>query len=210
MWEWEKSKHPHLLKTADMGHLPNFKALVIFRKSVAGISEASLQRFLARARRAAGLAGRIHVLVTGNHEIRELNRRFRQQNEATDVLSFPAAPPSQGRGQFAGDIAISAQMAAENANALGHSIAEEIRILALHGVLHLAGYDHESDQGRMARKERQLRRALKLCDGLIERTGGAARRARVAAGAQPFRATEGGKVSETFSSKGKTPVRQAR
>ena len=95
------------------------------------------------------------------------NRRFRRKNAATDVLSFPAA--FDGPSGFAGDVAISASIASQNARALGHSPAEEIKILALHGILHLRGYDHERDQGRMARREKQLRAKLHLPLGLIER-----------------------------------------
>ncbi len=73
---------------------------------------------------------------------------------------------------FAGDIAISAEIAAQNAKRLGHSIAEEIQILALHGILHLAGFDHERDNGRMAGIEANLRAVLGLPVGLIERNLG--------------------------------------
>ena len=72
---------------------------------------------------------------------------------------------------MAGDIAISADIATQNARQLGHAPALEIKILALHGVLHLAGYDHETDHGEMARKEISLRKALGLPSGLIERNG---------------------------------------
>ena len=137
--------------------------MVIFRKRVAGASETSLARFLVKARRAAGLRGRVNVLVTGNRELQDLNRRFRGKDQPTDVLSFAAADGAEG------DIAISADIAAHNARALGHSPAEELKILTLHGVLHLAGYDHESDSGRMAGKEHRLRRELGLPNGLIER-----------------------------------------
>jgi probable rRNA maturation factor len=102
--------------------------------------------------------------------MRELNRRFRAKDKPTDVLSFPAADvPGCG---IAGDIAISAQIASENARSLGHKAATELKILVLHGLLHLAGFNHETDNGKMARKERKLRRELKLPDGLIERTVG--------------------------------------
>jgi probable rRNA maturation factor len=107
------------------------------------------------------------VLVTGNREIRALNARFRKQQHATDVLSFP---PPVSSTTFAGDIAISLDIAARNAGALGHSIADELRILMLHGILHLAGYDHEGDQGEMAGRERTLRRKLALPAALIERS----------------------------------------
>ena len=141
--------------------------MVILRKSVANLSEAGLTRFVTRACRAAGLRGVVNVLVTGSRELRSLNRRFRGKDRPTDVLSFP---PMAGLADgIAGDIAISAEIAARNARALGHSSEQEIKILALHGVLHLAGYDHESDEGEMARKERRLRQSLGLPAGLIER-----------------------------------------
>ena len=143
--------------------------MVIFRKPVQGLTEAALARFLSRARRAARVQGRIHVAVTNSRELRRLNHRFRGQNKPTDVLSFP---PALGLAEdFAGDVAISAEIAAQNARRLRHSVAEEIKILALHGLLHLAGYDHEQDRGRMARKEQALRKSLGLPVGLIERNG---------------------------------------
>ena len=109
------------------------------------------------------------MLVTSSRELQGLNHRFRGKNKPTDVLSFPAIPGLM-RG-FAGDIAISAEMAARNARQLGHTAAEEIRILTLHAVLHLAGYDHELDGGEMEREEARLRKALGLPVGLIERNG---------------------------------------
>ena len=116
-----------------------------------------------------GLRGAVSVLVTSNRELQGLNRRFRGKNKPTDVLSFPAMPGLM-RG-FAGDVAISSEIAALNARRLGHTAAEEIRILALHAVLHLAGYDHELDDGEMERKETRLRKTLGLPVGLIERRG---------------------------------------
>lgn len=147
--------------------------VVILQKKVAGVSERGLERFVLRARRAAGLRGRVNVLVTGSAAVRLLNREFRSQNKTTDVLSFPAGLPSAGsrKAALAGEIAISADIAVQNAVRLGHSAAEEIKILALHGMLHLAGFDHERDNGEMARKEEKLRRALKLPVALIERAG---------------------------------------
>ncbi len=141
--------------------------LVIIQERVAGLSEAALAKFVARARRAAGLRGSVSVLVTSSRELQGLNRRFRGKNKPTDVLSFPAMPGLM-RG-FAGDVAISAQIAARNARRLGHTTADEIRILILHAVLHLAGYDHEQDHGQMERKEQGLRKSLGLPVGLIER-----------------------------------------
>jgi probable rRNA maturation factor len=133
------------------------------------LSEASLARFVSRAKRAIRVAGVVNVMVTSSGELRRLNRRFRGKDKPTDVLSFPAI---HGRSNgLAGDIAISADIANQNARRLGHTAANEIKILALHGVLHLAGYDHETDHGEMAIKEARLRRALALPVGLIERNG---------------------------------------
>ena len=141
--------------------------MVIFQKRVADLTELALRRFVARARRAAGLKGVVNVLLTSSAEMKSLNRRFRGKDQPTDVLSFPTEPGAQE--QFVGEIAISAEMAAQNARALGHSPAAEVKILVLHGVLHLRGYDHECDNGRMARREKQLRAKLRLPLGLIER-----------------------------------------
>lgn len=114
----------------------------------------------------------VHVLVTSGSALRSLNRQFRGKNKTTDVLSFPASSRARSRnhGAPAGDIAISADMAVQNALRLGHSPAAEVKILALHGILHLAGYDHERDNGQMARTEASLRRQLGLPTALIERT----------------------------------------
>ena len=139
---------------------------MILRKRVTGLSEPVLSRFVTRASRAVHLRGALNVLVTSSRELRALNRRFRKKDKTTDVLSFP---PMFDEG-FAGDIAISADIAARNAKQLAHSAADEVKILVLHGVLHLAGYDHEKDDGEMDRVERRLRKTLALPLGLIERT----------------------------------------
>ncbi len=139
--------------------------LVIVHSKVQGVSARALGQFAARAQRAAGVRGEVDVLVTSSAELRRLNRRFRGKNAATDVLSFPSADGT------AGDIAIAAEVGVRNALRLGHSAAHELKILILHGLLHLAGYDHETDGGKMARKEARLRRALGLPVALIERTG---------------------------------------
>lgn len=116
--------------------------------------------------------------------MRALNRRFRGKDKATDVLSFPA--PAELASQAGGDIAISADIALRNASILGHTPMHELKVLVLHGVLHLAGYDHEQDAGAMARKEERLRLQFGLQDGLIARAGrvarAAARSAKPAAG----------------------------
>jgi probable rRNA maturation factor len=144
--------------------------LIIFRKKIAGLGKSTLERFVLRARRAARLPGIANVLVTNSRELRAFNKRFRGIDKATDVLTFPALPIGRRQtDRAAGDVAISADIARENARRLGHSFAEEIKILALHGILHLAGFDHEEDKGEMAREEIRLRRRLKLKVGLIER-----------------------------------------
>lgn len=145
--------------------------MIILQAKMAGLTKAGLEKFLARARRAAGLAGDVNVLVTSNAKIRSLNHRFRGKDKATDVLSFPVLPASfyGETAHFAGDIAISAEIAAANAAQFGHTVNEEVKILILHGILHLAGFDHERDNGTMARKEAQLRQVLKLPSALIER-----------------------------------------
>jgi probable rRNA maturation factor len=166
--------------------------LVIFRRRVAGLTEAALSRFVTKASRAAKLKGAVDVLVTGNRELRLLNNRFLGKDKATDVLSFPAEPTPDSR--YAGEIAISAEIASENARRLGHDITQEIKILALHGILHLAGYDHERDKGEMARKELRLRTKLNLPSGLIERSpeAGAAGKPRDRSRGKPSRATTAG------------------
>jgi probable rRNA maturation factor len=139
--------------------------MVILKKKVGDISQASLARFTTRARKAAKLHGNVNVLVTSNEELRDLNRRFRKKDKPTDVLSFPS-----GIDGFEGDIAISVEIARKNGESLGHGLAMELKILILHGVLHLAGYDHETDDGKMARTEMRLREQLGLNQGLIERS----------------------------------------
>jgi probable rRNA maturation factor len=103
----------------------------------------------------------ITCLITDDRELRRLNRQFRGKDYATDVLSFPS-----GDG---GEIAISLDRAAAQAEEHGHSLANEVRILMLHGVLHLSGLDHETDSGEMAREEMRWRKKFGLPCGLIER-----------------------------------------
>ncbi len=142
--------------------------MVIFQKRVPDLTDLALDRFVTRARQAAGVKGLVNVLLTTSAEMKSLNRRFRKKDKATDVLSFPAELDQQKK--VAGEIAISAEIATQNAHALGHSPAEEVKILILHGILHLCGYDHECDNGEMARREKGLRAKLHLPVGLIERT----------------------------------------
>ena len=129
--------------------------------------------------------GSVTIAVVSDARVRALNRDYRKKDQNTDVLSFPAAdPPSGGHnhrargaglvepaGAFLGDVVIAAGVARRQAREAGHSLQTELRILALHGLLHLLGYDHEHDDGRMARLERRLRHKGGLREGLIERAG---------------------------------------
>lgn len=126
----------------------------------------TLERFLNEACAAVRLRGEVSVLLTNDKTIQDLNRRFRKKNKPTDVLSFPAADLAAG---IAGDLAISLETAARQAESFGHSLREEVKILILHGALHLAGYDHEADDGQMARREATLRKRFRLPLGLIQR-----------------------------------------
>lgn len=127
-----------------------------------GVSHAGLERFARRAQKLAGVKGEVAVLVTSSRKVQALNRRFRRKDKPTDVLSFP--------GTQGGDIAICAEIARRNAVRLGHSVSDELRVLVLHGILHLAGYDHEADSGQMAALEARLRSRLELPVGLIQRS----------------------------------------
>lgn len=118
----------------------------------------------------ARVRGVVSVAVVEDAEIRRLNRRFAGRNEATDVLSFPASGP-RGGVPVLGDIVIAAGVARLQAAEAGHPLAEEFKVLALHGLLHLLGYNHHGDGGRMARVEARLRRKGGLRQGLIQRAG---------------------------------------
>jgi len=133
------------------------------------LSKSALTRFLNRARAAVGLAGEVEVLLTSDAELKRLNKAFRGKNNATDILSFPTPP--EIADEHAGDLAISLETAARQAAEHGHTLVDELKILLLHGLLHLDGEDHEIDAGEMAGRELELRLRLKLKSTLIERAG---------------------------------------
>jgi probable rRNA maturation factor len=123
-------------------------------------------------RRAAPARARGHVTVAliTDQRMRQLNATYRKTDKATDVLSFPALGPALAPGPDLGDLAIALGVAKRQAHEYGHDLATEVRILALHGLLHLLGYDHEADQGQMRRLEERLRQRARLPVGLIART----------------------------------------
>ena len=133
-------------------------------------SARALSRFLGEAQSAVRLTGQVCVLLTTDRNIRRLNRQFRGKDKATDVLSFPAEALVQKKERLAGDLAISVPTALRQAREQEHALAVELKVLILHGLLHLAGFDHERDSGEMARRERKLRGNLGLPQGLIERS----------------------------------------
>ena len=117
-----------------------------------------MRDFLAELEKRVARGRTITCLITTDGELRRLNRQFRGKRYATDVLSFPPD-----------EMAISLDRAAAQAKELGHSLDEELRILMLHGALHLSGLDHETDSGEMRRAETRWRKRLGLPAGLIER-----------------------------------------
>ncbi len=138
----------------------------------------ALPRWLTRVAPASA-RGVVCVAVVSDAVVRRLNRVYRRKDASTDVLSFPASgagiQPGQSRGRrgpalpHLGDIVIAKGVAMRQAKARGHAETTELKVLALHGLLHLLGYDHERDNGEMARVERRLRRKGHLSAGLIER-----------------------------------------
>ena len=115
-----------------------------------------LRRVLEGAARSLGVSGEVALVLTRDPAVRELNARYRGQDKPTDVLSFPGPGGSAGLG----DIVVSVDTAERNARRLGRTLQRELDVLALHGFLHVLGYDHETDDGTMGRLERRLRREL--------------------------------------------------
>jgi probable rRNA maturation factor len=150
------------------------------------VADGGLARWLARVAPARA-RGEVAIALVSDARMRILNRSYRRRDYATDVLSFagPGSPPSRsarrrpGRtpdpgARALGDIVIATGVAKRQAREAGHAHATELRVLALHGLLHLLGYDHEhrADRDRMARAEGRLRRKGGLGAGLMERGPG--------------------------------------
>ena len=135
------------------------------------VAVGGLEEFLEQVGKVIGLGPEcVAVRLIGAAEMARLNITYRKKKGPTDVLSFPAEQsqksggqmrrPRRSTGKYLGDIAIAPAVAQRNAKRLGRSLADELRVLILHGVLHLLGYDHETDRGEMERIEARLRRRL--------------------------------------------------
>ena len=130
--------------------------VVLNRQRRRRIDAARLRKVLRSAGRDLGVGGEVAVVLAGDHLLRRLNRQFRGKDRPTDVLSFPGEGGEEGLG----DVVISVPTAERNARRQGHRLPRELDILALHGFLHVLGYDHETDDGAMDRLEGRLRRTL--------------------------------------------------
>jgi probable rRNA maturation factor len=167
--------------------MPSLRSALLFQVATPGLPRRGLRAFLKRLEREVGQGRGFCCLIASDSELQRLNRDFRKRDYATDVLSFPSENseladesvcPTSGAGAFAcepsrciacGEIAISYDAAQRQSAAYGHSVEQEIKILMLHGLLHLLGMDHETDHGRMLTAEREWRIRLGLPAGLIER-----------------------------------------
>ncbi len=142
---------------------PDVNVTVLNRQRSRRVDRVKLASFLRRVVDALppGLPGELAVCLLSDRKMCELNREFRGADAPTDVLSFVGETKLDAEGRrHLGDIAICVPAAARQARAAGHSLDRELRILALHGYLHLMGYDHERDEGQMLRLQRRLERRL--------------------------------------------------
>jgi len=122
------------------------------------VARARVRRLLEGAASVLGVSGEVSLVITGDKAVRALNARYRGKDRPTDVLSFPG--PGAPHERDLGDIIVSLDTAARNARSQGRTLSAELDVLALHGFLHLLGYDHETDNGEMDRLEARLRRRL--------------------------------------------------
>jgi len=157
------ASEPGAAGTNDLSRDP----LILFEKVPRSLLRRPLTAFAELVSERVAGGRRFCCLLTGDDELRRLNREFRALDESTDVLSFPSPSPA---GEL-GDLAISIDRAQEQADAYGHGLGSEVQILLLHGVLHLLGHDHETDHGKMRRMETRWRKEFGLPTGLIERAG---------------------------------------
>jgi probable rRNA maturation factor len=153
--------------------------IVLFRRAPAELNRRNLERFARTLRGEVAKGAGFTCLITGDSELRRLNRGFLGKDYPTDVLSFPVVGQVGPVGQAVspavgqlGEMAISAARARRQAAAFGHSFEDELCILMLHGLLHLLGMDHETDRGQMKRAESRWRQRLALPQGLVGRALG--------------------------------------
>lgn len=140
-----------------MARSPSGLGVVLLnRQRRQAVRPARLRRVLRAAARDLGVTGELAVVLAGDRTLRALNARYRGKDRPTDVLSFPGPGGEEGLG----DVVISLETAARNARAQGRTLPQELDVLALHGFLHVLGYDHATDDGTMDRLERRLRRKL--------------------------------------------------
>jgi len=130
--------------------------VLLNRQRLRRVSAPRLRRVLRAAAGALRVRGELALVLAGDGLLRRLNRVYRGKDKTTDVLSFPGDGGDAGLG----DIVISVAKAERNARGLGRTLAQELDVLALHGFLHVLGYDHETDDGAMERLEARLRRRL--------------------------------------------------
>ncbi len=156
------------------------------------VDVARLTAVLRAAADALSVKGEVALVLTGDRALRKLNHRYRGKDKPTDVLSFPgpcqahvggpaaarrdACAACVGQAPALGDIVISVDTAAANAKRLGRTLPQEMDVLALHGFLHVLGYDHETDDGAMDRLERRLRKRLLTAPAARPRGAGAGAR----------------------------------
>ncbi len=135
---------------------------VLNRQRGRRVATGGLSRFLQRlgAELGTARATSIALCLVSDRRMRQYNREFRGCDATTDVLSFPDGTPDRAGSVHLGDIVISVATAARQARDCGHSLPRELRVLALHGYLHLLGYDHERDRGEMMRVQRRIQRKL--------------------------------------------------
>ena len=134
------------------------------RQRKVAFDERAVRNFIGRLAQEVARGREFAVVIASDEALRGANRRFRGVSRATDVLSFP-----DGADGRLGDLLISAWRAERQAAARGHGVEDELKILVLHGLLHLMGYDHETDAGAMRRAEKRLQRKYALPAGLVER-----------------------------------------
>ena len=137
-----------------MAGAADLQVVLLNRQRRRRVDASRVRRVLRGAARALQVSGEVALVLAGDRTLHRLNRDYRGKDKPTDVLSFP------GEKAGLGDIVISVETAARNARRLGRTLPQEIDVLALHGFLHVLGYDHERDDGTMDRLERRLRREL--------------------------------------------------